>query len=390
MTTVDNHRAAHLKLHLLSEGITFSNEFLKAFSEQPNLMEKRHAYNNSDDAHINTTMRTPQEIFIGDVVIAMNHQISSPWRLEYDEDVFFLSNYSKPITQISFPKRPRFLDLTLSNGVLCGSVANIYGGSSIAFFTPSSCYYFAHGTECRFCSLKPTRNDDTIFVHTITPQLATSVLSIAFENDAQQIRQIMLVGGNIPNYDTGFKKHLEIVKSLEEKQRYISITNKLETHLATMPPDNFRLLDEVKYLNARITMNLEVFDDDVFEAICPGKAKNYGRTRLKNSLEYAAKKINGRRVHTILMVGLESIESTITGIKFLPSIGVTPIINVFHSDRGSHFEHHSRASYEELLEVALTLEGVYQKNKLVPYWKGCGRNALDFEALNGWFSGNTN
>ena len=102
------------------------------------------------------------------------------------------------------------------------------------------------------------------------------------------------------------------------------------------------------------------------------------------ALKYAAQRLSGR-VHSVLIVGLEPTESTIAGIEYLASIGVTPTVNVFHNDRGSHYEQYDRPSFEQLLEVAQALQRVYKDYHLIPYWKGCGRNALDFEAQQGWF-----
>jgi biotin synthase-like enzyme len=133
-------------------------------------------------------------------------------------------------------------------------------------------------------------------------------------------------------------------------------------------------------------MNIEVFDETLFKRICPGKDQLYGRRRLLQALEHAASVVSGMRVHSILIAGLEPVESTISGIRYLASIGVTPIINVFHNDHGSHFEDHERPTYDDLLEIACVLQEVYKEYHLTPYWKGCGRNALDFEAQQGWFA----
>jgi hypothetical protein len=271
------------------------------------------------------------------------------------------------------------------SGIRCGQVANLYGGSSLAFFTPSACYYFNDGRECKFCSLKPNRDSHDLFVNTIKPSLATSVLRIALETDADLLKQIMLVGGNLRNYDIGFQNHLQIATALDEQQSLLGVKQRLQTHIATMPPRDFGLFSAFNELNARLCMNIEVFDDQRFEEICPGKTHLYGRKRLLQALEYAARTIDGWRVHSILIAGLEPVSSTIAGIHYLASIGVTPIINVFHNDRGSHYEKHPRPEYEQLREIALALQDMYQKYRLIPYWKGCGRNALDFEAQQGWF-----
>ena len=361
---LDNKKAAHVKLHLLSEGVSFSESFLAQYSSENGLMEKRRAYNNSDDIHLDLRLRIPQELIVSDVVIAVNHKKKSPWCIEYYGE-YYLSHKEQPITLISFPTRPNLFECKTQDGQLCGSIANLYGGGALAFFTPSMCYYFNEGSECRFCSLSPNRKIETQFVNTITPEVASNVFLIALESDPDLFKQIMLVGGNIPNYNLCFQNNIEIIKQLDSAQEFLSDSKKLEIHLATMPPRDFQLIDQLRTLNSRITMNLEVFDDLIFENLCSGKSKHFGRKNLKQALEYAAKSLPDKKVHTILIAGLESISSTIEGLNYLPTIGITPIINVFHNDRGSQLENFSRPSYAELLRVALALEQVYQQNELI-------------------------
>jgi hypothetical protein len=383
---LSNHSAARLKLHMLSEGVSFDSAFLEHFARDSQSMEKRRVYNDSDERQLSRSLRVPQEMYIKNVVVAVNYKQHSPWQIAYCDGLYRLLGKDGTDVEITFPERPRFLEHITPDGIRCDRVANLYGGSSLAFFTPGTCYFFNDNHECRFCSLQPNRSVQQSFLHKISPALASSVLKIALETDAHLVKQIMLVGGNIPNYDQGFKCHLEIATALEEPQISLPAEQRLETHIATMPPHDFGLFTLFAELNARVTMNIEVFDERLFEIICPGKAHLYGRHKLMQALEHATKVVSGMRVHSILIAGLEPVESTIAGIKHLASIGVTPIINVFHNDRGSHYEHHPRPSFEHLLEIAQALQSVYKEYRLTPYWKGCGRNALDFEAQQGWFT----
>jgi hypothetical protein len=386
MSTLSNHHAARLKLHVLSEGIFFDSIFLEQFARDSKSMEKRRVYNDSDERQLDRALRIPQEMYIQDVIVAVNYKQHSPWQLIHREGFYRLIGKDGTDVEVTFPERPRFLEEVTSNGIRCDQVANLYGGSSLAFFTPGTCYYFNDNHECRFCSLKPNRSIQQTFLHKISPELASDVLQIALETDAHRLKQIMLVGGNVPNYDQGFRQHLDIVAALDQQQNSLSVDRRLETHIATMPPNDFGIFTSLEKLNARVTMNIEVFNEQLFEVICPGKTRLYGRSKLLQALEHAANVVRGRRVHSILIAGLEPVDSTIAGINYLASIGVTPIINVFHNDRGSHYENHSRPSFEHLLEIAQALQSVYQEYRLTPYWKGCGRNALDFEAQQGWFA----
>ncbi len=387
MPTLSQREAVQLKLHLLSEGVSFDNDFLGHFANKLDSMEKRRAYDDSDERHLDRKKRIPQEMYLTDgVVVAINYKQHSPWRLVYRDNIYRLIGKHDIDVEVTFPQRPHFFEYVTPSGIRCDRVANLYGGSSLAFFTPGTCYYFNDGHECRFCSLKPNRSEQQIFVHTISPALAASVLQIALETDAALLKQIMLVGGNVPNYDQGFRRHLEIAAALDQQQVSLPVERRLQTHIATMPPWDFSLFTALNELNVRVTMNIEVFDEHLFEVICPGKTKLYGRGQLLKALEHAASVVSGTRIHSILIAGLEPVHSTIAGMKYLASIGVTPIINVFHNDRGSFYENHPRPSYEQLLEIAHALQELYKEYHLTPYWIGCGRNSLDFEAQQGWFA----
>lgn len=387
MAVLADHDAARLKLHLLSEGVSFNDTFLASFALASTSMEKRRVYNDSDEQSLDRSKRIPQEFYLNEeVVVAVNYKERSPYRLIARDHEYRLIGKDADI-KVTFPRRPHFLDQTTPSGIQCGRVANLYGGSSLAFFTPATCYYFHDGHECKFCSLQPNRDaQENNFVPTISPRLAAEVLQVALDTDTDILKQIMLVGGNLANYDRGFQRHLAIAAELDQQQSSLPTEQRLQTHIATMPPHNFGLFDDLEHLNVRVTMNIEVFDERRFEEVCPGKTRLYGRQRLMQALEYAATRICEKRIHSILIAGLESVSSTIAGMKYLASIGVTPIINVFHNDWGSHYERHPRPPYEDLLEIAIALQEVYQQYNLTPYWKGCGRNALDFEAQQGWFA----
>jgi hypothetical protein len=68
-------------------------------------------------------------------------------------------------------------------------------------------------------------------------------------------------------------------------------------------------------------------------------------------------------------------------------MGVSPIINIYHSDRHSRLGLGKRPSLGQLTDVAKCLQDLYQRLPLKPYWRNCGRNAIDAEAERGLFRG---
>src|SRR5579885_732936 len=206
MSVLSHHDAALLKLHLLSEGVCFDDTFLTSFAFASSSMEKRRVYNDSDEQSLDRSKRIPQELYLNEkVVVAVNYKKHSPYRLIARDDEYRLIGKDADI-KVTFPRRPHFLNQTTYSGIQCGRVANLYGGSSLAFFTPATCYYFNDGHECKFCSLQPNRNTQgDNFVPSVSPKLAAEVLQIALDTDTDLLKQTMLVGGNLTNYDQGFQ-----------------------------------------------------------------------------------------------------------------------------------------------------------------------------------------
>lgn len=384
---ISRKEAAYLKLHLLSEGLQFSDGFLEQFVKDDMYMEKRKVYNNPDESYDRIIYRIPQELLIHDIIVAVNFKKKSPWLLDFDKLLgYIVKNNGKVITTVSFPRRPHFLSAHLKDGTECGYIANLYGGMDLAFFTPASCFYNMSDLGCLFCSLKSNRKNGDSYAGWITEEMVEEITHIALDIDRDIVKGVMVVGGNIKDENENFHNFLSLTSAIERAQLNQIGRVVWETHIATMPPDDFNLFESVKLYNLRITMNMEVFDDRLFSQYCPGKFKLYGRDKLKDALKAAAAVVDYGKVHSILIAGLESTKSTIEGIHFLAEHGVCPIINVFHNDFGTPMQNYKRPSVEELLEVGKELQAIYSKYGFTPYWDGCGRNSLDYEAKEGLFT----
>lgn len=382
----EREKAASLKLHLLSEGIRFSDGFIARFARDKCFMEKRKVYNDSDEAYQRKAVRAPQELLVEDVIIAANYKRNSPWILDYSEDMgYCIQKEGSPVTRVTFPRRPAFFEREISTGEKCGYIANLYGGMDLAFFTPAYCAYNVLESGCLYCSLKSNRKKGDAYATVIDERMAGEVTGIALETDRSLIQAVMLVGGNIRDENQNFRTFLRLTEAIEEEQiRHVGEVI-WETHIATMPPRDLELLKDIRNYKARMTMNLEVFDDKLFEKYCPGKSKYYGRKKLISAVLTAAEQIPDYRVHSILIAGLEPAESTIAGMHFLAENGVAPIVNVFHNDHGTALQDHPRPSCEDLRMIGVELQKIYAKYAFVPYWNGCGRNSLDYEAREGLF-----
>ncbi|MFV2178022.1 radical SAM protein [Actinomadura sp. LOL_016] len=379
--------AAWVKLALLSHGVATAPSFSAWFARRTGAVRRRNFYNSpvwAQEAAI------PQEIrlAVGEgrppVTVAVNVYGDDTWRLQADDDQARVVNsrlgVSWPVEAVD--------DLECLRGsAALGRVANLYGGSALSFFSPRACYFFTDGTQCRFCSLAGTAAD-TPFANRLSPGQVRDAVAAVLAAEPGRINQVMIVGGNERNLDTGFRRHVSLAMAASEAVAAAGMNDRVSVHLVTMPPRDLGAIKELDGVPGLHTgFNLEAWDPATFERIAPGKSNDYGQAAILAALERLVDVVGVYRAHSILIAGLEPPASTLRGAASLVAMGVSPIINVFHSDVHAQIGLSVRPSYRELAEVASGLSELHARHPIRPYWKGCGRNALDFEASHGMFDG---
>ncbi|MBL4844322.1 MAG: hypothetical protein JKY65_02245 [Planctomycetes bacterium] len=376
---------AWTKLALLSHGVHIDRSFAAWFAGHPGSVRRRNFYNSPVWGHEGDV---PQEIKLKTegppVTVAVNVYGDDTWTLRCDEQGPQVVNTRLGLTcGVSL-----ISDLEcLQTSAALGQIANLYGGSALSFFSPRACYFFTDGTQCRFCSLAGTAAD-TSFANRLSPGQVREAVSAVLGAEPERINQIMIVGGNERNLDAGFLRHVDLAKAAAKSVAAAGMTTRVSVHLVTMPPNDLNAIEELEGVPGVHTgFNLEVWDGSLFDQIAPGKAADYGQATILAALEKLVDVVGVYRAHSILIAGLEPAHSTVAGAAALAEMGVSPIVNIFHSDVHSEIGLAVRPTYEELVEVASGLSDLHAAYPIQPYWKGCGRNALDFEAGHGMFAG---
>jgi hypothetical protein len=77
-----------------------------------------------------------------------------------------------------------------------------------------------------------------------------------------------------------------------------------------------------------LSYNLEIFDSEVLNRHCIGRARYVGRERYLDALAYAARIYPSGTVWSDLAIGLEPSASTIAGIDAFVGMGVVPAISI--------------------------------------------------------------
>jgi len=90
---------------------------------------------------------------------------------------------------------------------------------------------------------------------------------------------------------------------------------------------------------------------EVFNEICPGKARTVGQHAFFDAMEYTAKKLGRGRVSGEIIAGIEPIADTKRGIDRIVDAGAFPTVCIFRPTIGSGMEHVPSPDPEAMKEV---------------------------------------
>ncbi len=224
---------------------------------------------------------------------------------------------------VSLVERPAYYSKKTSTGVPFSKIAVSHG--SYAVITPSSrCDFFNRSVECKYCAGNFDVAGGDGVVYTVEEVLETVdavlgekgpvviYLSIGFSDTPDGGIEVLRP------YLHAIKKHFNCLVAVE-----------------VLPPEENEWIDKAYALGAdSILYNLEIFDSELFELICPGRAKMIGRKRYLDALKYAAGIFPNGTVASHLIVGLEPPGSTCMGIDALTDMGVVPILPIYRPVKG--------------------------------------------------------
>lgn len=378
------HPSVALKARILSEGVNITERALRSYG--PPFLIKRRAYGNQDPLEY-TRRAIPQEIFLGKqrgLVVSVDINPLSGVVLDAESsDLFFVVTDRGPRWEISFPRQPTFYDEKIDSGRYASQIITLYGGGSLGVFAFGRCDLVDRGEACQYCSIEPNRYRDDSYPVLVTPGDLELALRVALNDKSHPAQQVMLNGGNFSHPDRGFKYYLRLCEAA--RVAIDASHREVELHLIVFPPRDLALLADLAPLGVSVAMNLEVFDSALFRKYCPGKHEVAGQDHILRALEVAAEALGPGRVFSILVGGLEDLETLAEGMERLAKKGVTPVINVFHPDPETPLATHRRPSPQSILEMGSALQSVYEEHGFSPFYKGCGRHSLDDEAAAGLF-----
>lgn len=227
---------------------------------------------------------------------------------------------------------------------------------------------------CRFCDLPYTAR-----YRKRSPDGLIDAVGRALRDQVLPARHVLISGGTPRPADHGWLNALY--------EAVVTGHPGVPVDLMMMPVEGLLDLSHLNRVGVRgLSINLEVFDQDVARRTMRGKWK-LGRATYLDFIEQAVDEFGPGRVRSLVLVGLEDLDSTLEGVKALAERGCEPVLSPFRPDPATPLASHAPPSvamlteaWERCVEVC-SAHNVHLGPRCIP----CMHNTLSFPDSSGYY-----
>lgn len=353
-------QAIRLKTELLIDGLTVSDEALSTVGHGG--LEKvfwvfemtpvTHQGSGDGTRPLPNDMLLPYGLYVD-----VRYNPNSSFRVHKSGDTIILLKNNIEICEVRWPNRPDFYDKKTRSGELMKKVASMRGDCGLRVCFDNACTYYGKDEQCKFCNIVPARQRNRN--HVVTIKEAEDIYDVVKEAmiDNPVCSHLAMTAGAAKDDGLGnLPEILEKLKPLLAQKNFPIVTAITAT----------RNKEETEYLCSTgissVAFNLEIWDEELFKQICPGKDRRVGRERWIESLKEARDLLKPARALSSFVVGLEPEESVLEGINYLSSEGIWPIMSPFIPMVGTEYEGKQAPSADWVWRVHEKATDIIYKN----------------------------
>jgi radical SAM protein (TIGR04043 family) len=236
------------------------------------------------------------------------------------------------VGEASFPKRPRFYDLTTADGIPYSKIAVLHSRDVLATTVLQTCIRFQSRTKtCQFCAIGQSLAAGRTIERKTPAQLA-EVAKAAVELDG--VKHMVMTTGTPRGADRG-------AAILTESAAAVKAAVALPIQAQCEPPDDDAWFGRMKEAGVdALGMHLEAVTPDVRRRIMPGKAQ-VPVERYFSAFEAALPVFGRGQLSTYILAGLgDTGEEILAVCEKLIAIGVYPFVVPFTPISGTPLESH--------------------------------------------------
>jgi hypothetical protein len=369
------YKELEIKVDLSIQGISYVPADLKKFHIGTEYAEQIHVSAERDrHPHVGVDLPMGFHLPLG-LYSAFRWDPESPYRLEAEDGkpVILKYSYHKPpvrIGEVKFYKRPKLLEQRTSDGMSFSRIATFTTEGAVNFFYSNECSLKDKGDDCLFCNVNSTGGvyrKDKVFIK--NPRQIGEVAAAAYKAGIGNKFQVS--GGFVSE-----RREIDYYADVAEEIRKQTGLSDFNGNPNVGAPLDFSIIEKYKEVGfSSIASNIEVWDKNIWKAICPGKDRVCGGwDNWIKSLEYMVKVFGRGKVRSNIVAGIESKKSVLEGVEYLSDKGICCFAGAWCPNPGSALEGHRTPETEWHLDKYYKVAAIYKR-------KGYTLNEL-FSAVN--------
>lgn len=318
-----------------------------------------------------------------------NEGIRDPYVIDYDNGKFVITDLGKTVEDVDFWRKPDYYGKYTSKGNLMESVLTARPRRLDVFSANKYCNFWGRGEGCKFCSLGPAAR-----FYRNNPEAALADPDEIEEAVVEALKQkgrfttICTTAGSITSGDKLFDDEVKMYSEIYSRIRRHFKGDELRFQYVASAFDKEQLIRLKEATgNIAFTTNLEVPTAELFEWICPGKAKDVGFEGWKQRLYDAVEVLGKGNVNTQIVAGAdlvqpngfktedESVDAILKLTEELAQHDVGVVANVWGVVSTIIFKNFYPPSLEYYTKVFSGINDIQQKYDILTYfddYKRCG------------------
>lgn len=309
----------------------------------------------------------------------------SPYLVDVREGRLALVVDEEPIAQVEYPPAPPWYGQTFEDGTRYSEVVALTMAGTKPFITAFRNCQFGEEQQCLFCDInsnaRQMKRQGRYTVPTSykkVEQVAQVMETIFKEQTAPGMRPhtYTITGGAITGRLAGEKEddfYLRYVRAIKER-----IGSRWSCRLETVAKDVENLK---RFRQEGVDIhepNMEVWDERLFKALCPGKERHVGREAYLRRMAEAVDIFGEGNVTTNLVSGVEmsqpygfqevdaAVRSTAQGFDYLMDHGVIPRLTSWCVEPGTALGPNQPPPLEYFVRIAQSWYETWRKYDLPP------------------------
>ena len=301
-----------------------------------------------------------------------------PYIVDHRDGAFVLIDNDQVVEEVELWPKPAFYDKTTSSGLPMSLIVSARP-QRLNVFQSGFCYFWADQQGCRFCDIVPhsKQQREALGVpNRLRPEDVKETIAEAIKEPGR-FTNLCLTAGSVTKgaelFDLEVEFYIELLQAIGELFKTRQFPSQLiasafnERQLA-------RLYEQTGL--SSYTSDLEVLNEELFNWICPGKARHVGYQGWKERLVRAVDIFGRGNVGTGLVAGVElarpngfrsetvALSATLDEAEWLAERGVTTVYIVWVPRPQSAFADQKAPSLDYFIRLARGLQDVRARHGL--------------------------